>query len=43
MTTVDNQLQLLISLYEEEKVRLQKLIDEYQLQIKNLEDTRKQI
>src|SRR6478609_3911959 len=28
MTTVDNQLQLLISLYEEEKVRLQKLIDE---------------
>jgi len=28
MTTVDNQLKLLISLYEEEKVRLQKLIDE---------------
>lgn len=28
MTTVDNQLKLLLSLYEEEKVRLQKLIDE---------------
>lgn len=28
MTTVDNQLKLLISLYEEEKIRLQKLIDE---------------
>lgn len=28
MTTVDNQLKLLISIYEEEKVRLQKLIDE---------------
>lgn len=28
MTTVDNQLKLLISLYEEEKVRLQKLIDD---------------
>jgi hypothetical protein len=27
MTTVDNQLKLLISLYEEEKVRLQKMID----------------
>lgn len=28
MTIVDNQLKLLISLYEEEKIRLQKLIDE---------------
>ena len=28
MTTVDNQLKLLLSLYEEEKIRLQKLIDE---------------
>jgi hypothetical protein len=28
MTTVDSQLKLLISLYEEEKVHLQKLIDE---------------
>jgi len=28
MTTVDNQLKLLISLYEEEKIQLQKMIDE---------------
>lgn len=36
MTTVDSQLKLLISLYEEEKVQLQKMIDECLLETEYL-------